>query len=168
MFGFSWGSLNSDGVGFYMSHRSNLFFYGVKDNIEDHKENDIYLSYVTDNNLNRSSKAFITFGITRKIQYPVWFYSGLGFSYYSESKQLTLQPHYDNNTKKYVSEVTTVWAKDPNAVAWGLNPEVGIMFNLWGFTLSAGINQPLPFKTGLKPDKFSPQFSFTIGGAWER
>jgi len=158
LIGLSWGSLRNRGVGFYMSYRSNIFLYSEKKDMETILKDKSYQGYgIWDNNLSRSSKAFLTCGITKNIIYPYcFFYLGAGASYSSVSKQLLL------------STETTEWAKIPDSVVWGLNPELGITFNLGGFLLRAGINQPLPFEDGrLKEVKeFSPQFSFSIGGAW--
>jgi len=162
LIGISFGSLNTSGVGFYTSYRSNVFLYNNKDNSTDYISNENLI----DGNLKRNSKAFLTLGITKKIQYPFWFYVGGGVSYYSESNKFTISPNETatgDNEGNLLSNETTAWIKDPNSVKWGFNPEIGIAINLWGLILRGGINQPIPFNGSL-----SPQFSFSIGGAWER
>lgn len=155
LLGFSYGILTNECVGAYLSYRSNAFLYTHKKNIDNYTEN--YL-YVTENDSSAVSKAFLTFGITRKIFSPLWVYFGIGGSYYSESEQLTI----------ISDEEFVTWARDPSSTIWGINPEIGLSINLWGLLFRVGIDQTIPVNNEFKIDKFSPQFSFSLGGVWRR
>ena len=166
LIGLSFGSLNNNKAGYYIAFRSNAFLYDEKKELNNYLKNGTLDENILDNKLSRESKAFLTMGITKKILYPVWIYTGAGISYYSASKQLTLLPDYSGKGRDVPGDKNTIiWAKDANAVSWGINPEVGVALNLGGLLLRGGVNRPIPLN---KDDNSNSNlcFSFSIGYAW--
>lgn len=151
--GFSFGTTNNQTVGAYLTVRCNSAFFsstgsnGTVDNAGVVTGGQ-YTSWGNDwryRDETRTGTVEGLIGITKKIAYPLWIYTGIGVSYNEVAWKMDI---YDNLGDYY----TTDWVKNSDESKFGFAMETGLIVDLSGFHL----------RTGLKMNNFE-NLTVTLG-----
>jgi len=137
--GLSVGTVNNQTIGAYLTVRSNSDFFASSGQNGTVDNNGVVTGGQFENWGNdwRYKNEILTgtleglIGITKKISYPLWIYSGIGFSYNEVAWKMDI---YDNLGDYY----DTDWVKNSDESKFTFAMETGLIIDLSGFNVRTG------------------------------
>jgi hypothetical protein len=129
LLGISVFRLQNRGVGGYLSYRASNDFYLPKKELNNYPADEYNLNAIQNPSM---SSVAVSFGLTKKIFHPLFCYFGLG----AGMNTLTQKYSVTNLTNHSLTEINGIDKTDRSLF---VAPELGLMVDLWGFTLTTGI-----------------------------
>lgn len=139
-FGFSMGTINTRSLGVYFTARVNpeVFTSGAANGTVDNKgivTGGQFTSWGNDwrfNNVIRTGIAEGMIGLTKKIIYPLWVYTGVGVSYNQSFWEMDI---HDNNGDYFATD----WVKNTDEAKFNPVVESGLIVDFNGFNIRGGL-----------------------------